>query len=130
MNCIEIQIPSGTTGFAEDKDAARRIRIGRLLPALTRKEYVRLDFGAVTYATQSFVHALLGEALQRFGEDVLRDIEFKNCTPQLQSLVELVVDYSLGGFQTVGNDTGNLTPQQEGPDGKPHARKPKKAVAK
>ncbi|SRR6266498_1902641 len=132
MSSIVIQIPSGRTGFAEDKDEARRIRIGTLLPALNRKDYVTLDFGAVTYATQSFVHALLGEPLQRFREDVLKEIEFKNCTPQLQSLVELVVDYSLGGFQTVGDDKGNLTPQQEGPENKPHPRKtvPKKAGGK
>jgi hypothetical protein len=118
-----ITIPSGSTGFAEDKDAARRIRIAILLPALQRKDYVILDFSAVTYATQSFVHALLGEPLQRFGEDILSSIEFKNCTPQLQSVVQLVVDYSLGGFLTVGDEKGTLTPQEEGPKNKPSTRK-------
>lgn len=130
MNIV-INIPSGSTGFAEDKDSARRIRISDLLPALHRKDYVTLDFIAVTYATQSFVHALLGEPLQRFGEDALKDIEFKNCTPQLQSVVQLVVDYSLGGFQTVGSDQGNLIPQSEGPKERPAAKKtPRRKIAK
>jgi hypothetical protein len=130
MNRVTIQVPGGTTGFAEDKDAARRIRITELLPALLRKDYVTLDFSAVTYATQSFVHALLGEPLQRYREDVLKSLEFKHCTPQLQSLVELVVDYSLGGFLTVGRDEGNLTPQLEGPEAKTRKTATKKSVTK
>jgi hypothetical protein len=110
-----IKLEGGSTGFAENKDEARRIRITTLLPALHRNEHVTLDFAAVSYSTQSFIHALLGEVLQRFGEDVLKNIEFKNCTPQLKSIVELVVDYSFGGFQTKGNDSGDLTPQIQGP---------------
>jgi hypothetical protein len=112
-----IKLEGGSTGFAENKDEARRIRISTLLPALHRHEHVTLDFAAVAYSTQSFIHALLGEVLQRFGEEVLKNIEFKNCTPQLKSIVELVVDYSFGGFQTKGNDSGDLTPQIHGPQG-------------
>jgi hypothetical protein len=93
-----IKLEPGVGGFAEDKDQARTIRISKILPALDRKEKVVLDFAAVRYATQSFVHALIGEALQKYGEQVLERIEFKNCSPQLRGLVELVVDYSLGGF--------------------------------
>lgn len=57
-----------------------------------------LDFERVEYATQSYVHALIGEALTRYGEAVLEQLEFRNCSDQMRSLVELVVDYSLGGF--------------------------------
>lgn len=96
-----IVLDSGVNGFAEDKDKAKRIRLGELLPALERGEMVVLDFAAVRYATQSFVHALIGEALKKYGEVVLDRIEFKNCSPQLQSVIELVVDYSLGGFPAV-----------------------------
>jgi hypothetical protein len=93
-----ITLPAGIDGFAEDKDEARNIRINDLLPALDRGESVVIDFGNIRYATQSYVHALIGEALRKHGEPVLDLIEFKNCSPQLRSLVELVVDYSLGGF--------------------------------
>jgi hypothetical protein len=87
-------------GFAENKDEAKITREQRILPALAKGEKVVLDFDSVNYATQSFVHALIGEPLQRYGESVLDSFEFQNCSPQLKSLIELVVDYSLGGFQT------------------------------
>lgn len=89
---------AGKSGFAEDKDAAKELRIKRILPALARRDDLILDFEGINYATQSFVHALIGEALKRHGEASLDRIEFKNCSTQLQSLIELVVDYSLGGF--------------------------------
>jgi hypothetical protein len=95
-----IELKPGVAGFAEDKDQAKTLRIETLLPALERGEYIVLDFRQVKYATQSFIHALLGETLYKYGENLLDRVEFKNCTPQLQSVIELVVDYSLGGFPT------------------------------
>ena len=99
-----ININPDSSGFAENKDEAKQTRVQRILPALERNEMIVLDFLDVKYATQSFVHALIGEALQKYGEGVLESFEFKNCSPQLRSLIELVVDYSLGGFpvQKVG----------------------------
>ena len=95
-----IKVQAGIGGFAEDKDAARKIRVESILPALEGNEKIVLDFGDAKYSTQSFVHALVGEALQRFGESALDKLEFRNCTPQLKSLIRLVADYSLGGFRT------------------------------
>jgi STAS-like domain of unknown function (DUF4325) len=120
---VFINVTGGSTGFAEDKDEARRIRVGKLLPALSKDSLVILDFRDIKYSTQSFVHALLGEVLQRYGEDVLAQIDFKNCTPQLKSLIQLVVDYSLGGFKTSGSTSGNLIPQSEGPHERPPSAK-------
>lgn len=94
----KILIPSGANGFAEDKEEARELRLRRLLPALERGEGVALDFSKVNYATQSYIHALVGEALQKFGDKVLDKLEFKNCSASVRSVVELVVDYSLSGF--------------------------------
>lgn len=88
--------------LAEDKDYARELRISTVLPALARGERLLLDFGSVPYATQSFIHALLGEALKRHGDRALELLEFKNCSDQLRDIIELVVDYSLGGFENDG----------------------------
>lgn len=96
-----ITIPAGASGFTEDKGRARQIRLNRLLPALDRGEKVTLDFKNVTYATQSFVHSLIGEALKKYGEGLLERVEFKNCSPQIRSLIALVVDYSLSGFPEI-----------------------------
>lgn len=96
-------LESGVNGFAEDKDQAKELRTAKLLPALSRGENVILDFKAVQYATQSFIHALIGEALQKFGDKALEMLEFKHCSPQVRSVIELVVDYSLGGFAEKGD---------------------------
>ena len=93
-----LNIVPGPDGFAEDKDEARRLRNEKLLPILERGGKVVLNFEGVNSATQSFVHALVGEALQRYGEDVLERIEFRNCSRAVRSVIELVVDYSLAGF--------------------------------
>lgn len=93
-----LRIPGGPSRFQEDKDLAREIRVTEILPALRSGERLTLDFSDVDYATQSFVHALIGEALKQFGEEVLDQIEFHRCSPQLRSVIELVVNYSLGGF--------------------------------
>jgi len=96
----KIRLTAGIGGFAEDKDYARELRKKSILPALDSGQRISLDFRLVKYATQSFVHALIGEALKKHGEEVLDRIEFQHCTPQIQSVIELVVDYSLGGFPT------------------------------
>jgi len=100
MKQLIVKLQAGVGGFAEDKDAAKSIRVETLLPALEAHQRIILDFSEVKYSTQSFVHALLGEVLQRFKEQALDKLEFRSCTPQLKSLVGLVVDYSLGGFRT------------------------------
>jgi hypothetical protein len=97
---ILIQVKTAVGGFAEDKDEAKKIRTEIILPALRDDCAVVIDFSEVKYSTQSFVHALIGEVLKRRGEPVLDRLEFRSCTPQVKSLVQLVVDYSLGGFST------------------------------
>lgn len=93
-----IKLEPDISGFAEDKEQAKNLRLSIILPALDRGDRVVLDFGKIRYATQSYVHALIGEALVKYGEGLLERVEFKDCSPQLRSLIELVVDYSLGGF--------------------------------
>jgi STAS-like domain of unknown function (DUF4325) len=95
---VRIEIPGGSSGFQEDKDLAKTIRQEQLLPALAKSEDVVLDFRLVGSATQSFIHALVGGALQQYGEVILDHISFQDCSAQLRNVIELVVNYSLGGF--------------------------------
>jgi hypothetical protein len=99
MTKITVKLSAGVGGFVEDKDEAKRIRNDTLLPALVAHKHVILDFADVKYSTQSFIHALLGAVLQQYREPALQQLEFKNCGPQIKSLIQLVVDYSLGGFK-------------------------------
>jgi hypothetical protein len=92
---INITLLPEISEFAENKDIARQMRIEKILPAIERKEMVVLDFHGVRYATQSFMHALINECLERFGESALDYIQFKNCTTDIQIIIETVVGYSL-----------------------------------
>jgi hypothetical protein len=105
MSPVNIVLDAGSDGFNDDKDEAKRIRENTIIPTLAAGDCVVLDFSGVKSSTQSFVHALVGEALQRFKEPALEKIEFKSCTPLMKGLVQLVVDYSLGGFRVEGNET-------------------------
>ncbi len=99
---VEVRVNAGANGFAEDKDSAKELRKEVIMPSLLANKTVILNFCGVTSSTQSFIHALIAEPLQKMGEGVLRRLEFRSCAPQVKNLVELVVDYSLGGFSTGG----------------------------
>jgi hypothetical protein len=94
----EIAIVDVAGSFAEDKDVARNLRRELLLPALERGELVTLDFAGVDLATQSFVHALVSDAIRRLGPKALDQIIFKNCSEVIRTLVEIVSEYSQEGL--------------------------------
>ena len=82
--------------FAENKEVARRLRIEQIMPALSR------GFDGVTGTTQSFVHALISDALREQPEVAFDNLYFKNTSPDVRKIVEIVYRYmqeSLdGGF--------------------------------
>lgn len=83
--------------FAGDKDAAASLRDDVLRPSLAKAKRVTLDFAGVDLATQSFMHALLAQAV-RENPSSLDHIEFKNCNDDIQALIEIVVDYAQEDF--------------------------------
>jgi hypothetical protein len=90
---------------AEDKDRARELRLEVILPALTKeKNWVRLDFKGIEITTQSFIHALIAEAIQRWGQAVLDRIEFKGCNDDVQEVISTVVGYSVRAYE-IGQQT-------------------------
>lgn len=91
MKILSIKDKAGT--FAENKDVARDIREHFILPTLRNNEELLLDFEDVEGVTQSFVHAMISEALREVGPEVLEHIIFKNCNQSVRGIVEIVVDY-------------------------------------
>lgn len=83
--------------FAGDKEAAARIRDEFLAPAVAKGKTITVDFDGVDFATQSFIHALLAHTI-REDPSSLNLIEFKNCNDDIQSLIEIVVDYAQEDF--------------------------------
>jgi hypothetical protein len=88
-----ISILKETGAFAENKDVAGSLRDKKILPALATGVDIQIDFGGVSSTTQSFVHALISEAMRRFGAEVLDHIEFKNCNETIRKIIQIVTDY-------------------------------------
>ncbi|MCU0799115.1 MAG: STAS-like domain-containing protein [Candidatus Thermoplasmatota archaeon] len=91
MKEISISELAGT--FAENKDVAKKIREGTLLPSLMKGEEVIIDFKDVESATQSFIHALISDLIRRYGSGVLDKLIFRNCNNNVQKIIIMVSDY-------------------------------------
>lgn len=85
--------------FAEDKDAAARVRRESIEPALRKGQAVTLDFARVRLTTQSFVHALISGPLREHGERALDLLEFKSCSRLVRGIIVTVVQYSLESIE-------------------------------
>jgi hypothetical protein len=86
--------------FAEDKDSAARLRRDEILPALKDGGSIELDFHGITLTTQSFIHALISQALRVHGEEVLSRMSFKGCVPAVKDIISTVVQYVLEARQS------------------------------
>jgi hypothetical protein len=86
--------------FASNKDIAKEIRTYEIMPTLEKKEEVIIDFEKVDGATQSFVHALISEAMRKFGAKILlQQISFKSCNEKIQAIVTIVTEYMQAGLE-------------------------------
>jgi len=83
--------------FCENKDIAREIREEVLLPALESDEAVTFDFNEVSGVTQSFIHALVSEALRRYPEIAYDRIFYKNACAEVQEIISIVYAYMQQG---------------------------------
>lgn len=79
--------------FAENKDVARDIRLQQIVPLLDQQEEVVLDFEGVDAATQSFIHALIGDLIRKYGAEVLDRVAFKSCNENVRKIITIVVEY-------------------------------------
>jgi hypothetical protein len=90
---IHIKLFDLVGNFAENKDIARDIRKGKIIPALKNNQEIILDFENIDSATQSFIHALISDLIRNYGSEVLEKISFKSCSETVQKIINLVIDY-------------------------------------
>lgn len=93
MSNIVVSIKAKAGVFAENKDIARELRVKHIIPALAKDQTVIIDFSGVSGATQSFMHALISDAVRKFGVDVFDKLRFKNCSPVVKEVVTIVSEY-------------------------------------
>lgn len=94
-----IDMFSQVGAFAENKNIAQKIRLEEISPILDEKQEIVLDFKNVGGATQSFIHALISEAIRQYGIDTLDLIIFKNCNEIVKKIISIVIDYTLEGME-------------------------------
>lgn len=95
---MRIEMKEKAGEFGENKDIARRLRIKEIMPALIDDEEVILDFEGMVGATQSFIHALIVAPMREFGEVFFEKVRFKNCSPTIQKVVQIVSEYTQEGM--------------------------------
>ena len=79
--------------FAENKDIAKQIRVNKLLPALEKNRAVTFDFIGVTGATQSFIHALISDAIRKYPDKIYDNVFYKNASEEIQEVISIVYRY-------------------------------------
>ncbi|HLD71538.1 MAG TPA: STAS-like domain-containing protein [Candidatus Peribacteraceae bacterium] len=98
MTIIKMLDKVGT--FASNKDFAREIRTNLIIPTLERQEEMIIDFDGVDGATQSFMHALISDAIRKFGIQIfLSKVSFKSCNDKIRAIVTIVTDYMQAGLE-------------------------------
>lgn len=90
---MSIKIFDLVGSFAEDKDNAASLRKEQILPALKQGKALEIDFTGVTLTTQSFIHALISEALRQNPDTALKLLTFKGCAESVRGIIETVVQY-------------------------------------
>ncbi len=90
---MTINIYNAAGEFAENKDIARSLRVKKIIPAIEKKQKIILNFAKVRGATQSFIHALISDAIRKYGNDVFDHLLFKNCSPIVKEVVNIVAEY-------------------------------------
>lgn len=78
--------------FSENVERAAIVRDNLLLPAMLNGDMVVLDFSGARFATQSFIHALLNDALKSPGS--LTRLSFVNCTKSTEEAIRAVAAYA------------------------------------
>jgi hypothetical protein len=91
MKKINLNYEIGT--FAENKDIAKSLREKVILPSLKQKEKIEIDFKGVNGATQSFIHALVSEAIRRYGDVAMDNLLYKNANEQIKEIIKTVYEY-------------------------------------
>jgi len=91
MTTINIYKEAGE--FAENKDVAKKLRQEIILPNLKNGEQIEFDFQQVSGVTQSFIHALISEAIRQYGDKAFENLLYKNANAQVKEIIKTVYEY-------------------------------------
>jgi len=93
MKKIVIKMRMFIGDFAENKDIAKKLRIERIMPSLSKRDSVILDFDGVNGATQSFIHALLSDPIRELRDVAFDNLFYKNTNDDIREIISIVYRY-------------------------------------
>jgi hypothetical protein len=79
--------------FAENKDIAKKIRIEKIMPELSRGNEIVLDFNGVHGATQSFIHALISDPIRELKDVAFDNLAYKHANDDIRAIISIVYRY-------------------------------------
>lgn len=79
--------------FAENKDIAKKLRIEKIMPALSKGDEIILDFDGVGGATQSFIHALISDPIRELKNVAFDNLAYKNANDDIREIISIVYRY-------------------------------------
>lgn len=79
--------------FAENKDIAKKLRIEKIMPALSKGDEVVFDFDGINGATQSFIHALISDPIREFRDVAFDNLTYKNANDDIKEIISIVYRY-------------------------------------
>lgn len=78
--------------YAEDKQAAIKVRDERLIPSLEEGKSLVIDFNNVESAPHSFLSALLATPAKRLGMKAYKKIKILNANPEIRETIDYILD--------------------------------------
>jgi len=88
-----IKIRKYAGNFAENKDTAKKLRIEKIMPTLSKHNEVILDFDGVSGATQSFIHALISDSIRELQNVAFDNLFYKNTNDDVREIISIVYRY-------------------------------------
>ncbi len=82
-----------TGDFAENKDIAKKLRIEKIMPALSKGDEVIIDFDGISGATQSFIHALISDPIRELRNVTFDHLVYKNANDDIREIISIVYRY-------------------------------------
>ncbi len=101
MKSIIMRAAAGS--FGENKDVAKKLRVGTIMPELSKGNIVILDFEGMSGATQSFIHALISDPIRKYGDVAFDNLRYKHVNDDIREIISIVYRYmqeSLGDMQS------------------------------
>ncbi len=94
-----IKIRQLAGSFAENKDIAKKIREEEIMPTLSMRKEIIIDFKEVTGATQSFIHALISDPIRKYKDVAFNNLIYKNANDDIQQIITIVYRYLQESFE-------------------------------